>query len=85
MFLNLMLIIIILATAGGVLFLLFRKRATEDYNVEDTVVDVYALDYLTEGIIDVFNKVLKTNVVDLNLNRRETEKAAMVTSERKSL
>lgn len=75
MFLNLMLIIIILATAGGVLFLLFRKRATEDYNVEDTVVDVYALDYLTEGIIDVFNKVLKTNVVDLNLNRRETEKA----------
>lgn len=73
MLLNLMLIIIILATAGTAIFLFFRKR-TDDVD-DEVVVDVYTLDYLTEAVIQVFNRILKLNVNDLNLNRRETEKA----------
>ena len=73
MLLNLMLIIIILATAGVAIFLFFRKR-TDDTD-DEVVVDTFTLEYLTEAIIQVFNRILKLNVNDLNLNRRETEKA----------
>ena len=73
MVLNLMLIIIILATAGVAIFLFFRKR-TDDID-DEVVVDTFTLEYLTEAIIQVFNRILKLNVNDLNLNRRETEKA----------
>ena len=73
MLLNLMLIIIILATAGVAIFLFFKKR-TDDTD-DEVVVDTFTLEYLTEAIIQVFNRILKLNVNDLNLNRRETEKA----------
>lgn len=73
MIFNFAIIIVICISLGIFLYITLKKNfanASEILN-EDT----FALDYLTNGIKESFNTILKTNVAELNLNKIESEKS----------
>lgn len=72
--LNMFLILVVFA-ASVLLVLLkfFRRYKFHEIDYDDS--HLYTITYLTEGVRDTFDAVLKTDYSELNLNKEETEKS----------
>lgn len=71
---NLIMIAMLLAVAVLLAYVkFFRKYKYHEEELDDS--GLFTVEYLTAGIRDTFDTILKTDYAELNLNREETEKS----------
>lgn len=82
--LNIILSVGVIAIVIIILVVILKK--SKGYDEDEIHLDEYSIEYLEQGMKETFNKILKTNVAELNLNKNETEKRERNKSElRKAL
>lgn len=69
---NAILIIVIILVALMIIYYVFRKA--DGLEEESSIIDVYSIPYLIDGIKQQFNEIINRNIAQLYLNRSETQK-----------
>lgn len=75
--LNVILIGLIMIASAVILYLKFFRRYHYHADVTDDS-EKFTIQYLTEGIRDTFDSILKTDYTEFNMNREDTERSRRV-------
>jgi len=79
MLVNILLIVLIVVAVSGGIFAYYQKLKKQSWDEE--YINTYTLEYLTRSVSEIFASVLKQNLKELNMSRKQLEQTEHLKSE----